>query len=155
MWSLIVGFAAIGLGPLVGEGLPVAPVDIEIGRQLVALRKPLIAKRPGVRLVLYVRDTSNLGIAGPDVTDAFESAIPEGSVVAYLSGTDNQQLTLRQTGYSFYRGYAGIVLSAPSAQPSMARYQYLELDTKVALKGVRFVWLDRHGRRVEDVAPSL
>ena len=49
MWSVLVSFAAIGFGPLVGEGLPVAPVDIELGRQVVELRKALIAKRPGAR----------------------------------------------------------------------------------------------------------
>ena len=155
MWSLLVSFAAIGFGPLVGEGLAVAPVDIESGRQVVELRKALIAKRPGARLVLYVRDKSNLGITGPDVIAAFESAVPEGSVVAYLRGADYTELMLHQTGYSFYRGYAGVVLSAPGTQLHMDRYQHLEVETKVALKGVRFVWLDRHGLRVEDVAPSL
>ncbi len=154
MWSLV-SFAAIGFGPLVGEGLPVAPVDVEVGRQVVELRKPLIAKRPGARLVLYVRDTSSLRVTDPDVESAFESAVPEGSVVAYLRGSDDAELILQQTGYSFYRGYAGIVLSAPGTQLHMDRFQHLELETNVALKGVRFVWLDRDGRRVEDVAPSL
>lgn len=152
---LLISFAAIGFGPLVGEGLPATPVDVEVGRQVVELRKPLIAKRPGARLVLYVRDTSDLGVTESDSMAAFESAVPEGSVVAYLRSADDEELVLQQTGYSFYRGYAGIILSAPDTQLHMERFQHLEVETNVALKGVRFVWLDRDGRRVEDVAPSL
>jgi hypothetical protein len=58
--------------------LPVAPVDVDIGRQVVELRKPLITRGPGVRLILYVRDARNLGVTGRDIFGEFESAAPLG-----------------------------------------------------------------------------
>jgi hypothetical protein len=155
MRALLLSFAAIGILPFVPNGLPVAPTDVQAGHQVVELLKPLVARSPGARLVLYVRGTGDLGLAHRNIFREFEAAVPRGSVVAYLTGERGEILTLRHTGYSYYRGYAGLVLSATNAPARLELYRHLEIDAKVPLKGVRFVWLDRGGRRVEDVQPSL
>ena len=56
MWSLLVLLGLGAIAPFGKDGLPVAPVDIEPGRQVVALRKPLHARSAGAYLILYVRD---------------------------------------------------------------------------------------------------
>ena len=88
MLHLIISFALIGLPPLGEEALPAAPVDLEIGRQAVELRKPLVVRMEGARLILFVRDLSGLNIAGHGARDALEWAVPTGSVSAYLTGAD-------------------------------------------------------------------
>lgn len=155
MWAWLVGFGAIGVLPLVGDGLPVAPVDVEIGRQTIALQRPLFARTPGARLVLYIRDMSNLDVSRSRMLSEFETAVPAGSVTAYLTGDNDERLTLEHTGYSYYRGYAGLVLSQAAAPAELTLYRHLEVDAKLALRGVRFVWLERGGSRVEDVEPAL
>jgi len=155
MWSWVLSFALTGIAPAVPEGLPVAPFDIEVGRQVVELRKPLVARAEGARLVLYIRELANLGVTGRDIVGGFETAVPEGSVTAYLTGLGGEQLTLEHTGYSFYRGHAGLVLTEADAPGRSEMYRHLELDAKLPLKGVHAVWLDRVGRRVQDVRPSL
>lgn len=155
MWSLIMSFALTGLAPRVGGGLPAAPVDVVVGQQVVDLRQPLYARSPGAYLVLYVRDRSNLENPSGTVIEAFESAVPTGSVVARLNGPDADPLTLVHSEYSYYKGFAGIVLRAPEINTHGDLYNSLELDSKVDLKKVRVVWLNRGGARVEDLRPSL
>ena len=87
------------------EALPVTPLDVQVGRHAVELRKSLEVRAPGARLILFVRKTDGLGITDPDVADAFKTIVPEGSVSAFLTGQDGKQLKLVHTGYSFYRGY--------------------------------------------------
>jgi hypothetical protein len=138
------------------EGLPVTPVDVAVGRQVVDLRLPL-EMHGGGRLMLFVRDLRNLGISGGDVVDQFKAAVPEGSVRAFLTGRNGEKLTLEHTGYSFYRGYKGLVLS--EAEPVVGGwpqlYSRLEIDSKTALTGVRMVWIDRSVLQVWDVYPRL
>jgi hypothetical protein len=155
MWATLLSFAAIGVLPFVPIGLPVAPTDVKIGHQVVELLKPLVARSPGARLILYVRDISDLGVARRNILQEFESAVPRGSVVAYLTSERGEMLTLKHTEYSYYHGYAGLVLSETTAPARMELYRHLEIEAKVPLKGVYFVWLDRGGRRVEDVQPAL
>ena len=63
MLHLIISFALIGLPPLGEEALPAAPVE---------LRKPLVVRVEGARLIPFVRDLSGLNIAGHGARDALE-----------------------------------------------------------------------------------
>lgn len=155
MWSLLVLFGLGAIAPMGKDGLPVAPVDIEPGRQVVALRKPLHARAPGAHLILYVRDRR--AVAGGATADqqAFEARVPAGAVVARLSARDGAPLSLTHSGYSYYRGYAGIVLRPQDDERYGELYGKLEIDSSVALPDVRVVWLSRGGERVEDIEPSL
>jgi hypothetical protein len=156
MWALVLYFGVIGIAPPIGSGLPAAPLDIEIGRQTIALRQPLIARTAGVRLHLYVRDVSSLPPGAAARNEDFEAALPAGSVTAYLRGTDGEKLTLSHQAYSFFRGYMGLVLTESAERVRRnTRFTELELEAKVPLRGVRLVWIDRAGRRIEDAQPSL
>ena len=157
MLHLIVSFVLIGLPPLGEEALPAAPLDLEVGRQAVELRKPLVVRMEGARLILFVRDLSGLDIADHGARDALEWAVPTGSVSAYLTGADGRQLKLEHTGYSYYRGVRGLLLthSNGAVDKTPEFYRQLELDAKLALKGVRLVWLDRGARQVWDINPGL
>jgi hypothetical protein len=155
MWPLILYIGMLGFSPPGNDGLSAAPFDVETGQQVVELREPLIARTEGARLVLFVRDRSDLRIGENNVIRDFETAVPPGSIAATLTGADGEQLALSHSDYSFFRGYLGLVLTEASAAKRGSRYQHLELDSKITLKGVRLVWLDRQGRRVEDVRPSL
>jgi hypothetical protein len=59
------------------------------------------------------------------------------------------------TGYSFYHGYAGLVLTQADTSGQGDLYRHLELDAKVSLKGVRMVWLDRRTKHAQDIGASL
>jgi len=155
MWSLLVLLGLGAIAPFGKDGLPVAPVDIEPGRQVVALRKPLHARSAGAYLILYVRDRRPFAGAGTDAREAFEASVPEGAVVARLRDGDGAALSLTHRGYSYYRGYAGIVLRPDDERRYGELYDELEVDSAVALPAVRFVWLSRGGERVEDIEPSL
>ncbi len=157
MLHLIISFSLIGLAPLGEEALPAAPVDLEIGRQTVELRKPLVVRMEGARLILFVRDLSGLNVAGDSTRDALKTAVPTGSISAYLTSPDGRELKLEHTGYSYYRGVRGLLLTHPSGaiDKTPELYRQLELDAKFALKGVRLVWLDRGARQVWDINPGL
>lgn len=146
MWTLLVSFVIGGILPPNLDGLPAAPFDVAVGHQEVALREPLVARDSGVRLVLFVRDRARRG---------FEGAVPAGSVTAQLTGADGRELILEHTGYAYYRGFTGLVLTEASKAAPGEFFRHLELDAKVPLKGVRLVWLDRLARQVQDVRPVL
>ncbi len=151
MMSWLLAFVVGGVPLLQIDGPPIAPVDILPGHQVVELRGPLIARTAGARLVLFVRDHSTLTGQRPDRGNAFEEAVPAGSVTARLSNPDGGELTLAHTGYTYYRGYSGLVLTETSPGARQQRYSHLELDASVALPDVRFVWLDQLTRTVRDV----
>jgi hypothetical protein len=155
MLSLIVLFGAVSLGPPVRNGLLATPQDVQIGRQVVELRQPLIARTEGVKLVLFVRGRNDLGLDSANVVQDFENRVPHGSVNAFLSGSDGEELSLTHSDYIFYRGHMGLVLTEVNSAQRGDRYRHLELDAKVPLQNVRFVWLDRAGRRIDDVQPTL
>lgn len=155
MWPLLVLFGLGAIAPLAKDGLPVAPVDIEPGRQLVALRKPLHARSPGAYLILYIRDRRPYEAAATDARQAFETSVPAGAVAARLRARDGANLSLTHSGYSYYRGYSGIVLRPDEEHRYGELYVELEVDSAVALPAVRFVWMSRGGERVEDIEPSL
>lgn len=105
--------------------------------------------------MLYVRDLYGVEVVGPDVIAGFRTAVPEGAVTAHLSGPGGEQLGIEHTDYCFYSGYAGLVLTVAEVPHGGCMYDYLKLEAKIALKGVRAVWLDRAGCRVQRVRPYL
>lgn len=139
-------FAVAGALPLQPEALPVAPFDLTPGHQQVALREAMVARSRGVRLVLFVRGGDRAG---------FEARHPAGSVTAHLADDAGHQLTLAHTGYTYYRGFTGLVLTEQAPAGGGLAYSRLDLDAKVTLDNVRVVWLDRQARRVEDLHPDL
>ena len=156
MLSWLVAFAVVGVPQLIPEGPPVAPVDISPGHQVVDLRAPLFARTAGVRMVLFVRDVDAVlddahNPAAGDRQGRFELAVPTGSITAHLTSADGVSLTLEHTGYRYYRGFSGLVLTETSAGARGQLYSHLELDADVALPDVRFVWLDQLTRTVRDV----
>ena len=140
-----------GLRLTVPEGLPAAPLDLEAGVQRVELRAPLIARTVDARLVLMVREplAENVqlgyGIAG------FEQAVPRGSVRARLHSDGGGTLELEHSDYLYHRGYRGLVLTEVQPGRGNVRYGDLEIESDVRLPGVRLVWLDRRGRRIQDL----
>jgi hypothetical protein len=157
MLGLLVNIVLISALSCGKEALPATPLDVAVGRQTVELRIPLTVRAEGARLVLFVRDVHSLGISDGDVLEKFKTAVPAGSVSALLSGTDGRELKLEHTGYTFYRGYKGLILSESGlpAGGTPQLYSQLELDAKLALRGVRIVWLDRAVLQVWDVYPRL
>lgn len=142
MLSMLASLAIGGLLQLQPESLPAAPFNLGVGQQQVLLRSPLIARTAGVRMVLFVRDGAPA---------SFERDHPAGSVTARLTTDEGQALTLEHTGYYYYHGLAGLVLTEQGAAARGQRFGHLEFDAKVALQGVNLVWLDRLARRVQDV----
>jgi len=149
MLQLLIAFTLSAAVPSVPDGLPVAPLDLAPGTQTVALREPLIARHAGASLVLLVRDRAALGVPAHDQVGGFERAVPAGTVTARLRGPDGADLVLRHTGYVYHRGQAGLLLTGPGG--GKARYDSLDIEARRALPGVRFVWLDRPGRLLDDV----
>ena len=146
MNALLFYFAVAGALPLQPDGLPVAPFDIAVGQQTVELREALIARSPGVRLVLFV---------GGDSRAEFEAHYPTGSITAHLRDADGREIALAHTGYIYYHGHAGLELTEQAPAARGQAFGHFELEAKVALNHVRVVWLDRLARRVEDVQPVL
>lgn len=146
MNTLLLYFAVAGALPLQPDGLPVAPFDITVGRQVVELRDTMVARSPGVRMLLFVRGNTPA---------EFEARYPAGSVTAHLRDGQGQEIALAHTGYVYYRGYAGLELTEQAPATRGQAFGHFELTAKVALNDVRVVWLDRLARRVEDIQPML
>lgn len=158
MLHWIVAYSLVRAPQLLPEGAVIAPMDIVQGHQVIDLRAPLIARSSGTRLVLFVRDAC--GVTDADrVTceaerlQAFQAAVPAGSVTAHLTAADGTSLTLEHTGYRYYQGFPGLVLTEKTPGTRTTRYAHMELDASVALPRVRFVWLDQLTRTVRDVPP--
>lgn len=149
MPQLIATLALLSILGIQRSSLPAAPFDMAVGRQAVALHKPLVASMAGARLVLFIRHSEGLVSTGSTVIDQFKTDVPEGSVSAILTDSDGGQRTFQHTGYTFYRGYKGLTLtnSGTPIGPGLEMYRALELDAKLALDGVRMVWLDRGAKR--------
>ncbi|MEX2482163.1 MAG: hypothetical protein WD928_15000 [Gammaproteobacteria bacterium] len=150
MLAWLLTLSLTGLGPIVPEGLAVAPVDVVAGSQTIALRAPLVARTPGARLVLFVRDLSALKAPGMDRVAAFEHALPPGSVSARLRSPDGRALELQHTAYLYHRGLAGLVLTESAPGQSNTLYATLEVEASRPLPGVQFIWLDALARDVRD-----
>lgn len=150
MHALVLAFAITGAFNFTPDGLPVAPMDLTSGAQRVELREPLVARTRGARLVLLVRGSAVTDAAAADTVGAFEAALPRGSVTARLRDTAGHELVLEHTGYTYHRGYAGLLLTSTEVAHNQ-RYDTLEIDADVALPNVRFVWLDRATRQLQDM----
>ena len=146
MHTVLFYFAVAGALPQQPDALPVAPFDIEIGHQVVEVREAMVARSPGVRMVLFVRG---------ETPARFETRYPAGSVTAHLRDARSQQLTLVHTGYIYYHGRAGLELTEQAPAARGQAFGHFELEAKVSLHNVRVVWLDRLARRVEDLQPAL
>lgn len=145
MFALLLAFLLTAPRALAPEGLPVAPLDLVAGRQDVPLRAPLVARSPGARLVLAVRGGDDGRRA------AFEAALPPGSARAWLRADDGSVLEFAHTGYVYFRGYAGLVLSETHPGRGNVRYDALTIDSAQALDNVQVVWLDQRVRSVRDL----
>ncbi|MGE0485543.1 MAG: hypothetical protein AB7Q81_15470 [Gammaproteobacteria bacterium] len=152
MFALLLGFLLGGAQPLVPEGQPVAPFDLEPGHQAVSLRAPLVARTPGARLVLFVPALARVGSDDALRAQAVLGSLPPGSVTAVLGAADGARLELRHTGYRSWHGRVGLVLSETAPGRANTAYTTLELDSRLRLQNVRPVWLDQATRRVEDLA---
>ena len=146
MAAIALMFAVAGALPLQPEALPAAPFDVAVGHQQVVLREAMIAQGHGARLVLFVRAADRAG---------FEAGHPAGSITAHLTDAEGREHTLEHTGYTYYRGFAGLVLTEQAPADRQTRYGTLALDALVPLAHVRAVWLDRDAKRVEDLRPAL
>ena len=146
MNTLLLYFAVAGSLPLQPDALPVAPFDIAVGRQVVELRDTMVARSPGVRMVLFVRG---------DTPAAFETRYPAGSVTVHLRDAHGQEIALAHTGYVYYHGHAGLELTEQVPATRGQAFGHFELEAKVELNDVRVVWLDRLARRVADIQPVL
>ena len=153
MLSWMIAFVVTGVPLNFPDGAHIAPTEIVQGQQNVPLRGPLVARTAGARLVLFVRELDELTANEADRNNAFEQAVPTGSVSALLSREDGPQLHLEHTGYIYYRGFAGLVLTETSPGQRRQRYDQLELTAQRDLPLVRFVWLDQLTRTVRDVPP--
>lgn len=149
---LVLGFLSCGKA-----ALPATPLDLAVGRQPVDLRLPLEVQNHGARLVLLIRDSKIPGFDPGNVLATFRDAVPTGSVSAVLTSLDGTTLAMQHTDYTYYKGYKGLVLTGTSlpAGDLPQLYSALELDARVALGGVRVLWLDRAGLTVRDVYPRL
>ncbi len=146
MHAVVFYFAVAGALPLQPEGLPAAPFDISVGQQQMALREALVARSPGVRMLLFVRGAT---------AAQFEAQNPIGSVTAHLRDTHGHEIALAHTGYVYYHGHAGLELTERNAAQRGQSFAEVELEAKVALNNVRVVWLDSLAKRVEDLQPAL
>lgn len=146
MGALLFYFAVAGALPLHPDALLVAPFNVDVGQQVVQLREPMIARSPGVRMVLFVR--------GETPAD-FEASHPTGSVTVHLRDEQGHEIALAHTGYVYYHGLAGLELTEQTAAGRGQSFAHFELEARVAMRNVRVVWLDRLARRVEDVQPVL
>lgn len=146
MGALLFYFAVASVLPIQPNGLPVAPFDVTVGQQVVDLREPMIARTPGVRMVLFTRGGTPA---------SFEAAHPTGSVTAHLSDAAGRKIALAHTGYVYYRGYAGLELTEQTAAGRGQSFGHFQLDARVPMQNVRVVWLDRLARRVQDIRPLL
>ncbi|MEM7465479.1 MAG: hypothetical protein AAF387_01195 [Pseudomonadota bacterium] len=154
MISHIIGFAVLGIHLRFNDPLAADPFDLVSGAQVVELRQPLFNRQPGARLILYTKQYPHRGEVADSIS-AFKAQFPTGSVSARLQGSDEVQLDLKHTGYSFYRGTYGLVLTADEELLDTELFNTLNITSDVALDNVRAVWIDRGGRDIRDLTPSL
>lgn len=124
--------------------LTAGPVDLTTEWQEVALREPLSARTGNPRLILYIRDLESLGVARKRIVQDLPKAIPRASMSAIVTNATGATFTLEHTGYSFYRGMAGIVLEAFNV-PRGETFYKLNVKSAVPVKGVTMAWLDSLG----------
>ena len=154
MWTLLIAFAIAGVNPHCENALVAAPFNLELGQQKVSLRKPLINRMSGARLILFTRDSAN-GASSTDSLAEFQNTYPVGTVEAVATTKDQEQARLVHTGYSYYKGAQGIVLTLAAAQLSTGIFTGLDIESTIKMSNVKAVWIDRGSIDVRDLAPSL
>lgn len=154
MFANVLAVTLLGANLRINDPLAIDPFDLVTGSQTVELRQPLFNRQPGARLILYTKqfsenDTDNSTVA------AFKAQYPIGSVTAELRGAEDVQLKLMHSGYSFYRGAYGLVLTAVEELDDAEMFRKLTIDSDMSLDNVRAIWIDRGGRDVRDLTPTL
>ncbi len=142
VWLQIV--ALMGGLSLDNFALTAAPVDLSPEWTEIELREPLTARTGNPRLIVYVRDLDQLGIERKRLVKELPHAIPRDSLLAVATNRAGKAYELHHTGYSFFRGAAGIVLEEDGV-PKGETFYGLKLRSRVPLKGVTMVWLDSLG----------
>ena len=154
MWTLLFAFAISGVNPHCDNALVAAPFDLQLGEQSITLRKPLINRLPGARLILYTRESvDNVSLARSP--EAFQEAFPLGAIEATVQTAEKNSLRLVHTGYSYYKGAKGLVLTVEDEQANSALFTNVEVNSTVKMNNVKAVWIDRGGRDIRDLAPTL
>lgn len=154
MWSLIFAFAISGVNPHCENALVALPFDLQMGQQSVSLRKPLINRMSGARLILFTRASPGENNIDGSLA-GFQDGVPLGSIKATVSTANNESQGLVHTGYSYYKGAKGVVLTLADESATTALFTDIEIDSTVSMKDVKAVWIDRGGLDVRDLAPSL
>ena len=154
MFTSMLAVTLLGANLKFNDPLVVDPFDLVTGSQMVELRRPLINRQPGARLILYTKQFSDSHDDKVSV-DAFKNQYPIGSVTAELRGAENVQLRLQHSGYSFYRGAYGLVLTAVEEPHEAEMFRTLTIDSETTLDNVRAIWIDRGARDVRDLTPTL
>lgn len=125
-------------------GLSGGPVDVSSDWRPVELRAPLTAQTGNPRLLVYLRDLDNLGVARRRVVEELPRALPPGSLEAATYDRAGKRYLLTHTGYSFYRGMPGLVLERDGV-PRGTTFFRLEVRAARPLDNVLMVWLDSLG----------
>ena len=157
MWTLLFAFAISGVNPHCDNALVALPFDLQLGEQTITLRKPLVNRLPGARLILYTRDSVD-NVDHARSPEAFQEAFPLGSIAATVHTADTSKknsLRLVHTGYSYYKGAKGLVLTVEDEQASSGFFTNVEVNSMVKMSKVKAVWIDRGGRNIRDLAPTL
>ena len=154
MFAGVLAVTLLGANLRINDPLAIDPFDLVIGSQVVALRQPLFNRQPGARLILYTKQFSD-NDADKSTVATFKAQYPIGSITAELRGVGNVQLKLKHSGYSFYRGAYGLVLTAVEELNNAEMFRELIIDSGLTLDNVRAIWIDRGGRDVRDITPTL
>ena len=154
MFANILAVTLLGANLRFNDPLAVDPFDLATGTQIVELRRPLFNRQPGARLILYTKQFAEINDEKATIA-AFKNQYPIGSVTAELRGAENLQLKLEHSGYSFYRGAYGLVLTAEEEPQDAIMFRTLTIDSDRTLNNVRAIWIDRGGRGVRDLTPTL
>ena len=145
MLNLLLSLVTL-MGGLAIDSLGVSghPVDIGTDWDPVALRAPLTAQTGNPRLIVYLRELEELGIARRRVVDELPRVMPPGSLEAIAYDREGRAWPLAHTGYSFYRGMPGLVLELEDV-PRGSTFFRLDVRASRPLDGVLMVWLDSLG----------
>lgn len=144
MLALLQIFVLMGGLSLDTFSLTVAPVDLSPEWTEIELREPLTARTGNPRLIVYVRDVAQLGIERKRLVEELPRVLPRDSLRAVVTNGEGRTYDLHHTGYSFFRGAAGIVLEEDGV-PKGETFYRLKVRASQPLEDVTMVWLDSLG----------
>ena len=154
MFATVLAVTLLGANLRFNDPLAIDPFDLVTGTQIVELRRPLVNRQPGARLILYTKQFSEIYDEKSTIA-AFKTEYPIGSLTAELRGAENRRLKLKHSGYSFYRGAYGLVLTPVEEPQDAVMFRTLTIDSDRTLNNVRAIWIDRGSRDVRDLTPTL